>query len=388
MIKKDLVFKVCSLLFWSLAILSYYFQFPFRDLASFIIPCFALFLLFECPNIKIIKDKKYIIILIIFYIYLSFNLIYSINKGIDLTRYLRFFLILSAISVCIMIQEKNFIMFEKIFIYLSTAKALLLIAIAIYLVIVGNHNTIRGWAQINEFGDIYLLNRFVPKVQVQGNALLVIAFIAEYMRVKKINFKSGVIFLGIIAAGNFAFILALSLFGCFRMIPYLIYLFNNKKINIKYFIILLLLFMLILLPYLKKKIDEKSTFSNKARFEQAEVLLETKILTGNGLGNYIQATTSTRIYDGDIYFELQTLYIINQIGLLGFFLFYFIILLPFFTVSKTKLILYLIYIVYTFWNPYCFDTTQMFVTVIVYNMFIQGEQNEDSSYYGLLSNKR
>lgn len=59
--------------------------------------------------------------------------------------------------------------------------------------------------------------------------------------------------------------------------------------------------------------------SNAVRKDQAEVLFSGNIITGNGVGNTITAKTKYRDYSGPDYFEVQTLYVINQIGIIGYF---------------------------------------------------------------------
>ena len=139
------------------------------------------------------------------------------------------------------------------------------------------------------------------------------------------------------------------------------------------------------MPYLLKQIEQKADVSNQTRVEQAGVLLDANIIIGEGLGNYIEASTPTREYNGDIYFEMQTLYIINQIGIVGVLLFYSTIFVNIKKQGTEKLILYTIYLIYSFWNPYCFDTTQMIVTLLIINMRDEGNCNEKSYSYSVLS---
>ena len=255
----------------------------------------------------------------------------------------------------------------------------MIITIALYLVYTQNHDYIRNWVTMNGLGDIYLLGPLSPKVQVHGNALLVMAFIISYMKDKGFSKVNIILLLGVLFAGNFAYYLGLALFFVCKgvLLGYKWLKQKNKKIVI--LLITFIIGIIISIPYIQSTIKLKSEFSNAVRFEQAEMLLDTNALIGNGIGHSISKTTEFRKYDGDIYFELQTLYIYNQLGIIGIILFYITVLSQFFD-KKGKLIIYLIYLFYTFWNPYCFDTTQMIVTIIVMNCdFIERIFNNDKS---------
>ena len=142
-----------------------------------------------------------------------------------------------------------------------------------------------------------------------------------------------------------------------------------------------------LVPYISAKIEEKSAVSNMVRIEQALVLLTANPLIGDGLGCWVTAHTQNLHYNGNIYFELQTLYIFKQIGIIGLGLFYAVTLKPMCAAGKTRFIFYLIYLFFSFWNPYCFDTTQIITILLIINTSQLGEKNDKSSYYCLSSGR-
>lgn len=383
------------MILWIFVIFSYFFQFPFSFLSIFLTPCLLLFIFLELFNLKILNNKKYICLAFIYILFLIFSSIYSLVNGINIIRILRFFIILLMIPLSSNIIDEKFNKYEKIFRYMAIAKSILLIAIAIYLLIKGDHTIIRHWSLTNGYGDIYLLNG-IPKVQVQGNALLLIAFFIDFYhkfikaKNKKFPLTSLIILLGIASAGNFAFVLGIALYSGYYLIIYIHKLICQNKIKIRYLFFVFILLLLIIFPYVQNKIIEKSAHSNKIRFEQAEILLDTNHFIGKGLGNEILAETSEREYNGNIYFELQTLYIYNQIGSIGITLFYLLTLIPLVKLSKEKTILYIIYICYSFWNPYCFDTTQIITTLLIVNMKLIGGFNyyDKSNYYTLQPTKK
>ncbi len=78
------------------------------------------------------------------------------------------------------------------------------------------------------------------------------------------------------------------------------------------------------------------------------------ILFGQGLGNKIDIKTQWKDYSDNIYYELQSLYIMNQVGILFFtwFVIINILLSKYFIKYKILLIAYVSYIFYALFNPY------------------------------------
>lgn len=376
-VRKTISKKNVSNALWGLLLLSYFFQFPFKNLSHLIIPSLFLFIIINIDKLRI--NSNFCRFFIILLLYLFFSSVYSLHLGTEFSRIIRFLLILVFIPICTLIKFDDFDSYYKTFIKFSFIKSIVIITIALYLVYTQNHDYIRNWVTMNGLGDIYLLGPLSPKVQVHGNALLVMAFIISYMKDKGFSKVNIILLLGVLFAGNFAYYLGVALFFVCKgvLLGYKWLKQKNKKIVI--LLITFIIGIIISIPYIQSTIKLKSEFSNAVRFEQAEMLLDTNALIGNGIGHSISKTTEFRKYDGDIYFELQTLYIYNQLGIIGIILFYITVLSQFFD-KKGKLIIYLIYLFYTFWNPYCFDTTQMIVTIIVMNCdFIERIFNNDKS---------
>lgn len=386
MLKRIDIVKIVSLIMWGAAIFSYFFQFPFKSISNLIIPCLGVFLVCRLKDLRF--DKKSLFMLICLLIWLTFSMAMALANDTGITRIIRFLFILIAIVFCSFIQTDDFKTEIDIFVWLAIGKSLLLIAIALTMVMIGDHSFIRYWAQTNELGDIYMWVRWAPKVQVQGNALLLIAFFMEYYKKKRISINLGILLLGVLCAGNFAYILGLGLFIIFLISKEVIPLVRNNSYVVKIVIGLLVMAYVVVMPYLMTKIEEKAEVSNQTRVDQIEILLDANLVIGEGLGNHIVASTSTRDYDGAIYYELQTLYILNQIGIVGLLFFYTTLFLNLNKRGYEKVVLYLIYLVYTFWNPYCFDTTQMIATLLIMNMTKSGEADEESNRYSLLSRFR
>lgn len=359
--------KRLRIIFWILALFSYYFQFPFAVMSRFIIPSVLAFILLESVNFHV--RQYYSKGIVSFYIfYLSVSLILSVLKGTDISRVLRFYMILLAIPICFAIHDNDFVEEEKIFVIMALLKSLMLVGIAVVLIYTQNYVPFRNWARASGLSDDIYILQGIPKVQVRGNALLIVAFMIDYMKKKKVTYINIILLLGILAAGNFAFILGIAAFILYRLGTVL--LLGRGRNNCKKTILILggVCGLMLMLPYINNQRILKSAYSNRARIEQAKVLLDTNLLIGEGLGNVVVSDNEyIGSRSGGVYFELQTLYIFNQIGLLGIIPFYIITLWAAYKNGNEKFWIYLLYLFYSFWNPYCFDTTQMLAIIAILN---------------------
>lgn len=375
---KEGIAKHLRFYLWSLAVFCYFFQVPFRGIAKFIVPTLLLLIILYSLELKIKRDTYYLGLLICYFIYLGFEIFMAGLNNFEPSTVLRFLQILSIIPICYFIRVKNFNIYFKVTVFFAVLKALMLIGIGIYLLIIGSHSLMRNWIFSINGGDIYLSNG-IPKVQLQGNGLLPFILILYCCKYKRIDLVVLILGTGVIFAGNFAFVLALLCYIGFVVIDLI------KKDKRLYKIAFILLICLLAFPfflwYMNKKIEQKSSFSNAVRIEQARILLDTNPIIGRGLGNYIRGSGKFVNYDGQIYYEMQTLYIFNQIGAFGLLSFY---LLTIFGIQDVKyqrkrIALYLIYLFYTFWNPYCFDTTQMMAIILFINIDFDSQKIQKKS---------
>lgn len=383
--KYESITKKVQLCLWTLALVGYFFQFPFSKLASLITPCIVVYIILEFPNWKIPRNTKYQYVLLIYIVFLLAEIIRSVVNAVPVGRIARFAAILLLLPACCWIKTCRSEEKRKVFIALAVVKSIIIICIAVCVAIQGDFREWRNWAWSNGLGDIYFFNRWMPKVQVQGNALLVMAFIVEILRKRKTTICSVIILVGILVAGNFAYILGAGAFSIFMLGKPLYQKVKSGKISRQTVVIVFVIIIVLTMPYVISKVQQKAETSNLTRYEQVLVLMDTNPLWGKGLGNVVQAVTSTRVYDGDIYFELQTLYIVNQIGFVGLLLAYFLTMYPLFMPPKNRLYIYLIYLLYSFWNPYCWDTTHMITLILIVNLYDWGEENDKGDYYNVLS---
>jgi hypothetical protein len=284
---------------------------------------------------------------------------------IEFNSILRFFLILAMLPLFFLIDLKNnYEYFYKTFILLSILKAIT--QIILFLVIFFIDAPIVAIEKILniDHGMIYH-DGFFLHISVRGTVFLVLAFMLRFIRTLKFDVLNLILLSGIMIAGNFAYLLGLFVFIFYYF--WVKFLCQKKQwyMYIVLFFFLSLLLFVIVLPYGIKQYEIKRTFSNATRFDQARVLLTTgNVITGNGFGKNIDISTHYRDYTGNKYFELQTLYIINQIGFFGYFIFMFSTIYIFYEHNRKMLPIYMLYLFYSFWNPYCFDTSHM-VTVML-----------------------
>ena len=355
----------CTL--WAISLFSYYFQAPYSALSSLIIPMLAAYLLLDIKKMK----KWDSIIIKAYFLFLTYLLVsglLSAVSGTELNRIIRFFLILSIIPVCFFYKKNDFKNEYVIFKVLTVAKAVFLIIIAIDMVYTGTFDEYRTWAKEGGFGDIYILYGFMPRVQLLGNALLLLAFIVDFETNKKITIANAIIFAGVIIAGNLAFMLGLSIYILYKLCREII---KRRSPVFKIVAIVVTAGAIIgSLNYVEAEVERKSGGGGSIayRIRQIQVLTDTNPFFGQGIG--------ANVYGGDRigrdsdakYFELQTLYIYYQIGLFGLAVFYFITLSLCLKYKKRIFLLYLLYLFYSFFNPYCFDTTNMFAIILLINL--------------------
>ena len=238
-------------------------------------------------------------------------------------------------------------------------------------------------------GDVYTYNQYFYRIQIKGNSILPIAFLVSLFAIQSKRIKIAVcslIFVGTIVAGNLAFVLAILFFlGIYSIILFFsnknVSAFMKKLINSRKKIIILstsvlliiIIGIIVIFPYLNEVLIRKMEYSIPTRFDQAKYLIlnlmesKTSLFFGQGFGNVINVITDYRDYRNNYYFELQTLYILNQVGILYFTLFLItkVIFIVKFWGNKYIYLIYLSYIVYAFTNPYLFDTTNILVLIVL-----------------------
>lgn len=362
-------FRVIS---WTIAIFFYYFQVPFSNYAGLITVGIALFMLFDIKKLfKIFINPKIGLLYIGTAMFCILSVLLGMSNGAELTSSFRFLLILLLLPMCPFYQETSGDILYKVFSALSLGKAIMLIVIALMVILSGSYSGMREWALLNGYGDIYTVYGGIPRVQLRGNALLVIAFMISFYKNDKFTLYNMLILLGVLSAGNIAFLLGTAMFFIWRYI----HMMRTSTKGLKKIIISLGLAIAMgyFFSYLILAANSKSDgyfSSNGMRILQFQALMHTNILYGNGLGSPVWGAVQLGRSISAQYYELQTLYIYYQVGIICLIAFYILVsysMLKF--CNKSGFIIFLIYLFYSFFNPYCFDTTQMITMIMLSNQF-------------------
>lgn len=125
--------------------------------------------------------------------------------------------------------------------------------------------------------------------------------------------------------------------------------------------------------YVSNLIEAKSEYSNPTRIDQANLLLEDlseNPFWGGGLGNTVNVITEYRDYTDNIYFELQSIYFLNQMGLFYFmfFILFNVVFSLYFIKYPSLFLAYFSYVFYAFFNPYFFDTSHIVVILVLVSL--------------------
>lgn len=269
------------------------------------------------------------------------------------------------------------------FIYILSIQAIVVIGIEIYMVVVfgtGPYGGMRSYFLDSGFGDVYTYGSGYYKVQIKGNALLPVAFMLSalmfgYTKEIKYISLSLLLLVGVVFSGNFAFQISVFLFILYLVIKR----YFTRKRMAQFFAISIFavaVTLLVALPYAQSTIEAKSggqASSMGTRYDQFDVLINdmtsslNSTMLGKGLGNTVSVETNARNYDGYIYYELQTVYILNQLGPI---LFSFFILCNVFLVAKkfksqVAIFIYALYCIYAASNPYMLDTNHVLLIIVL-----------------------
>jgi hypothetical protein len=321
------------------------------------------------------RNFTYLMILI-----LGMHLIYSVamtdnEKG----NVFRFFTIIITLILCYHIKSipSSYI---KVFFGLMIFQAILLIIFECYFLLFLNPvqaQALRFFSLESGWGDIYSTGLFY-KIQVKGNALLPVTYMLTFVKaypLKKQRLYQIILLGGIVIAGNFAFLISICVF---HLIYYFSTVRNNKQLyqRIFYLVILLAIAIIPAFNFVQKTLETKKDESLFLRQEQIKYLSEDLLSTpftaiiGNGLGKTLEIVTPVRDYRGSVYFEIQPLYFLDQLGILFFTLFMaYNFYMAFINYTRSPLLLiYFSYWCYAISNPYILDTNQ-FVLVLILNGF-------------------
>lgn len=303
---------------------------------------------------------------------------YSVFLGNSVGNATRFALIIVFILSAYSWKVDSRVFLRTLF-YVSSIVVLGLIGLEIFLFSISNAEYLAIRNEIvlaNNMGDVFNYHDIYFKLELRGTPLIVFVYMLSYVaEVFPSNYKwiFRIYYLvGALLAGNFAYQLAIIIF---HFVYYMISAFDNPQLLVKKVIRLSIILVFVggtLFSFVSDTMKAKNEAeSNPIRYDQAEVLLNdmsksvTTLLLGSGLGHTMSVKTSWRDYRESTYYELQTLYIFNQLGLIGFTLLVIAnIVLAFRTIRRRELLMvYGVYATYAFTNPYIWDTNHIVVIV-------------------------
>ncbi|MBB5439627.1 hypothetical protein HDC92_003323 [Pedobacter sp. AK017] len=327
------------------------------------------------------KQDRYTTYLIILALLmpLTFSFGYSIlltDNSLNLAT--KFYVVLLSVGLAYFVRVDKSTL--KIFIWICLLQVVVMMAIFIYISIFFDSKSylpIRFFFQERGWGDIYTYNGFFYRIQIKGSALLLIGFILniELKLFKRKYLIAIFLLIGIVIAGNFAFLISLSIYILYRLFR----LKDVKSINIYAFrLIVVCLVLTLISPYVIQYVNSTLELKNEGslgtRSDQFNVLMNNlsenpfTLLLGQGLGNTLNVKTTYRDYTDDIYFEVQILYVLNQLGIIFFICFIIyniLIVLKKWRKEVQISFIYFIYISYAITNPYIIDTNHVIVIIIL-----------------------
>ncbi|MEJ6981634.1 hypothetical protein WG906_14295 [Pedobacter sp. P351] len=328
--------------------------------------------------------ENIVIVLGLLIVPLCLNLLYTVLlTDNNLLISTKFFITLITVGLAYFVTVNRYAL--KWFIWLNLLQAIVLISIFLFVLFyIGpkEYLPIRFFFIEKDWGDIYTYNGYFFRIQIRGSALLLVSIILtnETNLIKGKYLTLTILIIGLILAGNFAFLIAGALY-----IIYCILRIEGKRSNNAYLLIILIFVIagVFLSPYISEYVvstlESKQESSIGARNDQAAYLVKDvfenpfSTMLGQGLGNTLQVKSSFRDYTTSTYYELQTLYIFNQLGVL-FFLIYllyhiFMVIQRWGKAKNVIFITYLIYVCYAITNPYIFDTNH-FIIIVVLNSWV------------------
>lgn len=292
---------------------------------------------------------------------------------------LRFSTILILLTLAYFIKlPTSIVRIFNVFVLIEAIFVIALEAILLFAFTKETYAPVRFFFLDRGFGDVYTYNGWFYYIQIRGTAILPFAYMFTYIRPgnRSVWLTRGILFFSVIFAGNFGYLIGLAFF-------HLIWFFKSDDVAVfrsKVFKVLILAALLILpvMQFVFSTLERKQGQSLGTRFDQTEVLMSDlgsslpNFFLGRGLGNQIERQTDFRDYSHFIYYELQSLYFLNQMGVILFLIFItYNILMTLYNYRQNPwiIVLYASYIIYAATNPYFLDTTQI-VVILMLNTLI------------------
>ncbi len=367
-------------LLWAIGLTAMFFQCYIPRLSSLIVPAILGYVFVNIYTVRQEPTKDWLKLFSVYVLFITISSAVTVLMDGSIGNVLRFATILLFIPFVYLEQIDDFDVDWMIFKWIIGVKALSVVIIWFIVLIQQDYTAWRQWAYSLGVGDIYILSG-IPRVQLQGNSLLLFAGLVDYEKKDGLTIYNLLMIISVLCSGNSAFYLGLFIYFAIRLVRRIFIMASSNNRNGILWVTVLSLFAVAFFIYGVKQLEMKSSGledTNKVRIEQAQLLLDANPLLGDGVGSYANGKISTRVYVDATYFELQALYIIHQIGLIGMGLFLILTFWPLMH-NKKSVLIYFVYLVYTFWNPYCFDSTHIIVLIILANIFLKVKDFESNN---------
>lgn len=311
-------------------------------------------------------------------LYGAASVVASLLLGNDPTNALRFFII--TVGTLLAFQIKPAAVSARLALLPLAAQAALIASISIGLGALqdpGLAGVVRTLVLETNWGDIYSFDGVYYRVQLIGNALVPLLFLVSLWRYKQgylYRFLMMVSLLGLVAAGNLTYSLVAALAILIRTWRFALSSVAARVLIGMVFGIAIVLAWSTTSDVLERKFDGADS-SMGVRFDQLEVASNlwrespTRLLFGAGLGaNFPNGRE--RNYSEYQYIELQSLYLLVQLGLFGM-----AIYLATLAISARQFLnadgqrIFWLYLLSGATNPYILDTNQIIATILLVCFF-------------------
>lgn len=360
-------------------------QFPFQNLAFLISP--SLFLLFTISFKDIIASmfkKANANMPMLFYLnvfMLLSMLIYATSvKQNDVFLAIRFFGIFLLVLIAYFMPPNRWYIF--IFIALALIQAIVLIGIELFTIFNKDlyaSGLLRSYFNNSGFGDLYTYDGKFYRVQILGNSVVPAALFVSWVYLEKNKYKLFLIttlLAATVIAGNLAFWIATIIFIVSYTSKNIMWTRGKVVVLLMSIMILFLVSFTTVQKYVSDTLALKGEHSLATRNEQVTLLIndltedKRSLFLGRGLGNTISKMTETRDYTDAYNYELQAVYLLNQVGFIYAVVFIFtnFILIYFFIRRPSLLLIYGCYVIYALTNPYMFDSVHILLILVLVSL--------------------
>ncbi len=335
---------------------------------------FVMFPLIQLAKLLIKRSELFPALIAQCFIVLFVLSLYSIVSGNDPSNIVRWLVIFTTLIIAYIVRPSE--KFIVTFLILMLFQAVFIDAILALLIssfTLDSYSVIRQLFIENNWGDVYSFDGVFWFVKIRGSGLLPVgAFVAYIYLSGRKRIIALLVFLPSIIVSNTSFTFASLAF----LIGMLVMRCRLSYTRVAVGMLTLMVFVLPLLYGYTNKVFTEKEGSMGMRYDQYEVLVNdlTKtdigVLLGRGLGHTLSISSNLRDYAGDMYFEVQSLYVLNQLGVILFSLYvllHFILAFRFIR-DKELLLVYFCYVLYAISNPYIFDTSHFVVIVVLVSL--------------------